>query len=208
MSSLQINSIGRTIKGYRERRKLGQSEVAGQAGISVSMLSQIENGRVSPSIDTLLRVCTAVGLEPMELFRHVAPLRPVRIMRREQRLRTDSKGALYEQLVASPDTGYPAELFLLEVEVGRKVGLGGMGHEGVELGYVLEGEAEMTVGGEQHCVREGDSLSFSAHLPHSLKNDSGRTFRAIWTVIPPHKDYLELEMEKGDSQPLPDKASR
>lgn len=197
---MAVAEIGRVVRTYRERRRFGQSEVAGTAGISVSMLSQIEHGKVSPSLDTLLRVCMAVGLEPVDLFRLALPSRPFRIHRQGKRLSTGGDGINYEQLVASPDAGYPAEMFLLEVEAGKKVGLGGRGHEGVELGYVLDGHGILEVGGETHRIEHGDSVSFSAHLPHSLRNSGGHVFRAIWTVIPPHKDYLRMEETTSQSK--------
>ena len=181
--------LGNILKVYREKTRKNQSEVASRAGISISMLSQIERGVVSPSIDTLVGVCNALGLDIADLFRRITPDAPVRLHRPGQRLGTRHDGVLFEQLAVSSHTNFPAELLLLEVKPGRRVGLGN-GHEGIEMGYVLEGKAVLTVEGTEHPLGKGDSVSFDASLPHGLANGGKKTFRAVWTALPPHKDYL------------------
>ena len=173
-----------------------QADIAHAAGISVSMLSQIERGVVSPSIDTLFSVCEALELEISEVFRHVSSYKPVRVHKNGTRLCTESRGILYEQLVTSLDSSYPAEMFLLHVRPGRQVGLSGRGHEGIEMGYVLKGSAELVVEGAGYCLTKGDSVSYSAHLPHVLKNTGDTVFRAVWSVQPPHTDYLEMDKDR------------
>jgi transcriptional regulator with XRE-family HTH domain len=186
-----ISVIGNILKLYREKTGKNQGKIAKDAGISISMLSQIERGVVSPSIDTLFNVCNALGLDIAELFRRITPDSPVRVQENGQRLSTDHGGIIFEQLAVSVRTNLPAELLLLEVKPGKRIGLSGKGHEGVEMGYVLEGAAVLTVEGKDHQLNKGDSVSFDASLPHSLANGLQKTFRAIWTALPPHKDYLE-----------------
>jgi len=196
MSEVKLKSslveIGRILKLFREKTGRLQAPVAESAGISVSMLSQIERGAVSPSIETLLGVCGALGLDVSELFRRLSPQAPVRVTSPRNRIRTEEKGIRYEQLVTSPDPSHPGEMFLLEVEAGTSVGLEGGGHEGVEMGYVLKGRALLTVDGTAYELREGDSVTFASHLPHKLENAGNGLFRAVWTVSPPHKDFLNI----------------
>jgi len=184
--------IGNMLRMIRERTGRNQSEVAAKAGISGSMLSQIERGAVSPSIDTLFAVCSALDLDIAELFRRLSPAKPVRVVSRANRLRTSSgAGIRYEQLVASAASTHPAEMILLEVEAGRQAGISGRGHEGVEMGSVLEGRALLTVDGTEYQIAEGDSVSFSCLLPHRLVNAGPGVFRAVWAILPPHRDYLD-----------------
>jgi transcriptional regulator with XRE-family HTH domain len=182
--------IGTILKRYREKLRKNQGEIAAGAGISISMLSQIERGVVSPSIDTLCGVCAALGIEISELFRRIAPETPVRLKRAGERLSTRRDGVLFEQLAVSMQSNLPAELFLLEVIPGKRVGLSGGGHEGVEMGYILEGTATLTIEGKEFSLEKGDSISFNATLPHSLINNGKKGFRALWAALPPHKDYL------------------
>jgi transcriptional regulator with XRE-family HTH domain len=183
--------IGTILKRYREKMNKNQGEIAAQAGISISMLSQIERGVVSPSIDTLCGVCTALGLELSELFRRIAPDATIRVKREGERLNSRHHGILFEQLAISVQSNFPAELLLLEVMPGKRIGLSEGGHEGVEMGYVLEGSAVLTVEGKEFAIGRGDSVSFNANLPHSLFNGGNEKFKALWAALPPHKDYLE-----------------
>lgn len=187
-----IHQLGTILRIVREKLNKKQGDIAVDADISISMLSQIERGRVSPSIDTLMAVCNALNLDTAELFRRLVPGRQVRIYQKGKRLSTAKAGVKYEQLITSAESNYPAEMFLLEVAPGRQVGLSQKGHEGVELGYVLEGTAIMMIGNENHPLSEGDSISFNAHVPHILTNTGDGVFRAVWTVVPPHKDYFEI----------------
>jgi transcriptional regulator with XRE-family HTH domain len=184
--------IGKALRAYREKTGRYQSEVAREAGISTSMLSQIERAAVSPSIETLMAVCGALEVDMADLFRRLSPQTPVRIVSPAHRLRTEERGVRYEQLISSSDTAFPAEMFMLEVEPGKQIGLSGQGHEGVEMGLVLEGRARLNVDGVEHELNEGDSVCFSCHLPHTLRNIAGVNFQAVWTTLPPHTDYLKV----------------
>lgn len=185
--------IGRILRTFREKTGRNIAAVASGAHISTSMLSQIERGVVAPSIDTLFLVCQTLGLDIADLFNRLSQRTPIRINHVGQRLTTQGDGARYEQLVSSIDNSHPAEMFLLELPPKHQVGLSGKGHEGVEMGYVLAGSAVLTVDNESHRIHKGDSISFMSQLPHSLINDGAGAFRAVWTVLPPHKDFLGSE---------------
>lgn len=186
-----ISGLGRILKAYREKTGRSQGDVASKAGISVSMLSQIERGMVAPSIETLMTVCSVLGLEVSQLFRLAGGgERPVRIHHPGERLRNETDGVCYEQLMTSTGGNWPSEMFLLEVSPGSGTSFRGGGHEGVEMGYVLAGEAVLTVGAAEYAVRKGDSIYFSSHLPHQLRNRGRGIFRAVWSLSPPHVDYL------------------
>jgi transcriptional regulator with XRE-family HTH domain len=193
-----IPQIGRILRLYREKRGQNLSDVAERAGISVSMLSQIERGRVSPSIDTLLRVCDALNFDVVDLFRRISRRKDVLIMHRGERLRTGGHGVIYEQLITSPESTFPAELFLLQVAPGADSGLSPGSHEGIEIGYVLQGSAVLAVGGKEYSLSDGDSFSFYSQAPHKLTNTEERGFVAVWGAIPPHTDYLELDQIEAE----------
>jgi transcriptional regulator with XRE-family HTH domain len=187
-----VPQIGRILKVYREKTGKNQGDIAEKAGISVSMLSQIERGMVSPSIETLVAVCGVLDLDPSELFKKISSNPPVRIHHRGERLRNELPGVKYEQLMTSQHPACQAELFLIEVEPGRNTSFSGGGHEGVEMGYVVSGDAVLTVDAREYRVSEGDSIYFNAQLPHQLANRGARVFRAVWSISPPHVDFLGM----------------
>ncbi len=179
------------MKTYREKTGRNQGDVASKAGISVSMLSQIERGMVAPSIETLMMVCSVLDLDVSHLFRMIAANEhPVRIHHSGERLRNEVGGVQYEQLMTSTLGSWQAELFLLEVAPGSSTSFSGGGHEGIEMGYVLDGEGVLTVDAADYPICKGDSIHFSSHLPHQLRNGGRKAFRAVWSISPPHVDYL------------------
>lgn len=187
------NQIGIILKTFREKSGQNQAFIAKKAGISTSMLSQIERSAVSPSIETLYEVCNALGMDIASLFSRLSDKDKVSIYQNKKRLTIRRHGVYYEQLMINNEGAYHAEMFLLEIEPDKEAGFSNKGHEGVEMGYVLSGTATLTMNEKAYQVKSGDSLRFSSTLPHKLKNTGTVLFRAIWNSLPPHKDYLEIE---------------
>lgn len=184
--------IGKILRTYREKTGKNQTSIAEQAGISPSMLSQIERGSVSPSIETLLDVCRALGLDSAELFSRISSGRAPTVYRAGERLTTSRDGVRYEQLAILHDSPVSAEMSLVELHPGHRVGPSDRGHEGAEMGYVLQGNVIVEFGDESLELSEGDSISFSSRIPHRLFNPGPTEFKAIWYVSPPHQDYLSV----------------
>ena len=187
-----LPELGSILRRFREKSGRNLETVARSAAISISMLSQIERGVVSPSIDTLFMVCRALDVDMAELFGRLSPTAPVRIHKPHERLTLQGQGVHYEQLMTSQRSAFPVELFLLEVEPGCATEMSGGGHEGAEMGYVLTGSATLTVGTVDYPVIEGESIYFDAHLPHRLENTGRKRFKAVWSISPPHVDYLKI----------------
>jgi len=82
-----LPELGKIVRVFREKSNRNLGTVARAAGISISMLSQIERGMVSPSIDTLCMVCRALDLDVAELFRRLSREEPVRVHRQGERLK-------------------------------------------------------------------------------------------------------------------------
>jgi len=186
-----VPKLGQLLKLFREKTGRNQGDIAQKAGISISMLSQIERGLVSPSIDTLVMVCHALNLDPADLFKMLSTDRPVRIHHYGERLTMSNNGIRYEQLMTSSQGPAQLELFLLEVEPGCRTMLSNEGHEGTEIGYILKGNAVLCVDGEEYEVQENDSILFNSHLPHQLHNKGNEIFKSVWSISPPHVDYLK-----------------
>jgi transcriptional regulator with XRE-family HTH domain len=186
-----LPDLGRTLRLFREKSGRNLEAVAKGAGISISMLSQIERGVVSPSIDTLFMVCDALKVEMADLFGRLSPDSPVRVHKGGERLTMKNGGVRYEQLMISRRSAFPAEMVLIEVEKECATAMSGGGHEGSEMAYVLSGSARLSIGTQEYTVAEGDSICFDARLPHQLQNIGRKTFRAVWSISPPHVDYLK-----------------
>lgn len=56
--------IGRVLREARERAGVTQQDVALRARMDRAYLSEVENGKRSLSVDRLLRICRAIGVQP------------------------------------------------------------------------------------------------------------------------------------------------
>jgi transcriptional regulator with XRE-family HTH domain len=179
-------NFGEKIREVRERRSLTLREVAEKAGVSESLVSQIERNRVSPAIDTLLALADALDLDLEYLFSDYRRERSVRIMRREERLTFARPGVFYERLAhLEGESREGIEAYTITLEPGAKTGGREYGHPGWELGIVQEGRAELTVGNRSYRLAPGDSASFMADSPHVLANTGIRPLRVFWIITPP-----------------------
>jgi transcriptional regulator with XRE-family HTH domain len=181
--------FGEKIRAVRERRSLTLKEVADRAGVSESLVSQIERNRVSPAIDTLLSLAEALDIDLEYLFSDFRRERAVQIVHVDERATfTRPGGVLYErlaQLDAASQGQDGIEAYYITIDKNGKTGGKEYGHTGWELGVVVEGTAELTVGTKTYRLNPGDSASFRSDAPHVLANAGEGKLKVFWIITPP-----------------------
>ena len=178
--------FGEKIRAVREKKHLTLKMVAQQAGVSESLVSQIERNRVSPAIDTLLSLATVLDINLEYLFEEYNRRRPVSIIRGEERRVLHEDDVRYEE-IARPmeeDGGHSIESYLLTIPAGSRTHRGSYGHLGRELGYILQGSARLHYENRTYDLAAGDSVNFSAEVPHTLENTGTTPLSAVWVVSP------------------------
>jgi len=181
----QKYQFGGKIRAIRERRSLTLKDVAEKAGVSESLVSQIERNKISPAIDTLLALADALEIDFEYLFSDLKMERSVKIVRKDERPAYQIKcGIMYERLAQVEEQG-GIEAYIINIEAGAKTGNAEYGHHGWELGIVESGQMELTAGNHVYTCRQGDSISFRADTPHILSNPGKKTLRVFWVISPP-----------------------
>ncbi len=185
--------LGPLLRAIRNSRHLTIKEVALKAGVSSSLLSQIERNRISPSLDTLLQLLEVYGVPPNKFFKDYETMTRVEIVKKDQRKIYQRKGFKYETLCGESQAkgSHSFNAFFLELEPGQKRGDTDDGHLGRELGIVISGSAQLIYGGETYDIQKGDTLSFFSQIPHVIKNNGDDLFQAYWIVTPADgEDYF------------------
>ncbi len=179
--------FGEKLRLVRERKKLTMREVAERAGVSESMVSQIERNKVSPALDTLLSLVDVLEIDIEYLFADYKRERSVNLVRRADRERVVTKSAVYERLshIGEADEPHGIEAYILEIPPGGERGSSEYGHPGKELGVVIQGEAEFSIGSKAYALSEGDSISFRSDSPHVIRNSGKGPLKAFWIITPP-----------------------
>lgn len=178
---------GEELRAARDSRGLTLREVAGRAGVSESLVSQIERNRVSPALDTLLRLAEVVQLDLAGLFSGLQRRRRLQLVRAEERTEVRVGDALYSLLSGTAGNGHGPALgaYRLELPPGGTQGDNSRGHLGRELGIIISGSGELEYQGERFTLGPGDSVSFAADVPHRLVNTGTEPLAAYWVTTPP-----------------------
>jgi quercetin dioxygenase-like cupin family protein/DNA-binding XRE family transcriptional regulator len=186
-SALELR-VGTRLRHARLLNHLRLKDVAEGAKCSESMLSKIENDRAVPSLTTLHRLCKTLNLSVSALLNQDL-VAPCTILRRGERAvigrasGSGSEGVKAEVLIPSAD-GRLLEGFVVIIEPGGHTA-GVLQHKGEEVGYVIEGQLELTISDEVHLLNVGDSFYFPSDLPHAYRNPGRTPMRAIWINTPP-----------------------
>ncbi|MDB5874113.1 MAG: transcriptional regulator [Ramlibacter sp.] len=175
-------AVGGSIRGTRKLKGLKLREMADQIGCSESLLSKIENGRISPSLAVLGKIAKCLQISVAELFSPDESQKIVFQAGSRQVLSLHGAGSSVERLVP-PDGDHLLEgnLHTLQPGAGSRAMLS---HEGEEVGYVIEGEFELTVGQQVFTLGAGDSFTFRSEARHAYRNPGKVAARIIWVSTP------------------------
>ncbi len=162
--------VGATLKNQRQQQRLTIQDIAALSGISRGMLSRIENGQAMPSLDTLARVCQAMGVSLANLFkdydlpegvaRHVPAGRGMTVVRRGTK-----RGHTYELLSYDQGPQKLFEPFLITLDDESEV-FPRFQHPGIEFIYMLKGRLEYRHGKKLCLLKPGDAFTFQGDIPH------------------------------------------
>jgi len=164
-------AIGRQVRELRKRQRLTGADLAAQTGLSVGMLSKIENGVISPSLNTISALAHALRVPLVQLFSgyeeergcmHVKAGEGVEIERAGTRA-----GHQYSLLghIGSNNSGVVVEPYLITLD-STSDRFPAFQHEGIEMLYMLEGRVNYRHGEQIYELEPGDSLLFDSDAPH------------------------------------------
>ncbi|PLX93290.1 MAG: XRE family transcriptional regulator [Desulfuromonas sp.] len=178
--------IGKKLKSSRLKRDRTIQELSEMSSVSSNMISRIERGLTTPSVEILMKLADALDLS-LSYFVEEAEKGGTVIHtpagRGEPLFFFEDKHQISSLTQGLRDPGF--SVFVDVLEQGCDSGEGGMVHTGEEFATVLEGGIEFIIDGQSYSLGPGDSLGFKATLPHRWKNIySGRT-RVLWVVSPP-----------------------
>src|SRR3954449_4070745 len=164
--------IGPRVKALREAMDLSLRDLSERSGVSAPMLSQVERGETSPTLQVAARIARGLELRLSQLLR-LDEEGAVSIVRREERRRERRDGHAYE-ILTPPLPGQRAEVTQHTLAPGSRTGAAGDPpiHEpgSRETVLVTSGAVTFSCDGAEHDLREGDAVTFDADLPHHFVN--------------------------------------
>lgn len=169
----ELPNVGRLIRALRQQRGISLRDLADGCGLSRTAISLIERGVSSPTVASLHRLATALGVPISFFFQPQEEQREVIVTRAHGRRHMGTAGLRLESL-GSGLKDQTIEPFVVTLEPGRDSGATPIVHPGHELVYCLEGVVEYRVAGESYRLTAGDALLFEARLHHGWRNPGDR----------------------------------
>ena len=168
-------AIGRQVRELRKRQRMTGSDLAAHTGLSVGMLSKIENGVISPSLNTLQTLANAMRVPLVQLFSGYEEPRGAMHVKAGQGVEIERAGTRaghqYNLLghIGSNNSGVVVEPYLITLD-NQSDRFPTFQHEGMEMLYMLEGVVDYRHGDQVYRMEPGDSLLFDSDAPHGPEN--------------------------------------
>ena len=173
-SGLAGGGLGPRIRMLREAMHLSLRDLAERSGVSAPMLSQVERGDTSPTLQIAARIAAGLELRLSQLLR-LDEDGAVSIVRRAERRKGPARGRGHSYEVLTPPLpGQRAELSRHTLEAGAVTGGAGdppMHEPGSrETALVERGTVVLVCDRERHELAAGDCVTFDSDLPHHFEN--------------------------------------
>jgi transcriptional regulator with XRE-family HTH domain len=175
MSEDLILLLGDKIKTKRQAKNITLEQLAGKAGVSKGLISQIENNRTVPSLPVLFNIIHSLDEDLKTFFVDMhdeVNNRRVMIIRKGEEkpfTKEAAKGLDYKRILTRSIATQALDLALLTLAKGaarKKM----IRTDAFECKFVLKGKIEYQVDQEYFVLQAGDTIFFDGRSPHRLKN--------------------------------------
>jgi transcriptional regulator with XRE-family HTH domain len=157
--------IGRRIRKLRDQKNLTLRDLSMTSGVSVSMLSKIENSQTFPPISTYARIAAALDVPIGEVITDADHRETISIVRSNERP-VITRGSYAGSPLAFRKDNKKMEPFLFSYPFTEDFPHLYQ-HETEEMIFVLAGRMEFKYGEKKVVLRKGDCAYFSGHVPHA-----------------------------------------
>ena len=177
-------NVGQKIREFRRSKDLSLKQVAEAAGVSQSLVSQIENGRVDPSLSTLRKIAATLGVPVFYLIAERV-VEDASLVPREKRRHVKFPGGGLEYEIIHSELTKKMGIMIGTIQPGGMTAEEPLSHDGEECLVVLKGALRVEFQNSQMGLKEGDSLYFDSSAPHRLVNPNKRTCQFYLIITPP-----------------------
>ena len=184
-STTEPPRVGDTLAALRQARSLSLDELSRKAGVSKSMLSQIERAQANPTVAVVWRLANALGVPMGDLLggaaRPAEPAVTVVPVHATPSLRNPD-GSCELRILGPIDLAGQFEWYALSLQPGGA--LESQAHESGTREHltVLSGAIEVDAGGEKQRLKNGETARYAVDRPHAIRN-TGKTAASAWLVV-------------------------
>lgn len=180
-------NLGIRIRELRRDSGLTLEQLSNKSGIALASLSRIENGKMTGTIQSHMKICKALGISLPRLYSGLEEERK-EIDVQKEKLRADvfiHKQKTSSELLTSNVLSKKMMPVIIKIQPN-----GFTDKEENKINteifiYILDGDIDAEIGGETHKLAKGDTLYFNASYPHQLRNTGNSEARCLCITSPP-----------------------
>lgn len=178
-------NIGKKIQAIRTGKKMSVRRLAQQSGLTASMISQIENGAVNPSITTLRSVSAALEVPLYHFFKEDGDSAVVVTPDSRKTLGSKAEPSVIYELL-TPNTRGDIEFCMMIIPPKSYSNPETNSHAGEEVAFFYSGEeVVLQIDGISHTLHREDSIRIPGGAMHHWYNPTDETAQVIFAVTPP-----------------------
>lgn len=172
-------ALGNVLRRLRESRQLSVRTLAARAGFSPSFISQVENGQTSPSLASLERIATSLGVGLRDLFAETEGAGAGVVGSVGRPAMTGEWSRARVESLTTPGEGPRLEAIMVQVRSGGASAKRPHPAPAPRFAMVWEGEVVLRLGDAEHRLRRGDAVTIPAGALHRWKNREDRDARIV-----------------------------
>jgi len=177
---IRILSLGQSIREIRRKQDRSIEEVARQVGITKSHLSQIERGKVNPSVNKLWSLADALGTAVADLLNSVSEKKRTCLSSVKAKFISDGVKCFSLHPPSRKDFEFTYVEYVTGSSGGKQLGK----HGGIEYLLVVDGTIKFTLGEREYVLHKDHSIKFWGNIPHGAINIGKKKARTIYMIFP------------------------
>ncbi|PZS38496.1 MAG: MerR family transcriptional regulator [Pseudonocardiales bacterium] len=174
---------GHLLRELREESGLTLRELSEKTGLSTSLISQLERGVTSPSLQSIRLLAEALEVSIFQLL--AADNRGYSYVPADRRRKLVMQHGEISYELLSPDTKRRLEVWLGTLSPGVTSGDEPSVHPSEEFILVLSGQMEIEISGQRQTLGPGDAIQYDGSQPHMIWNHTDEPLRFISALTPP-----------------------
>ncbi|MDX2154267.1 MAG: XRE family transcriptional regulator [Bryobacteraceae bacterium] len=187
---LSSYELGRKLRQLRLRKKIALVDLGKHTGLSASMLSQLENGKLIPTLPTLARIAMVFDVGIDHFFSDRKKRSLFSIIRAGERMRFPERAdspvpQFFFECLAFSAQDKSLQAYLAEFPRREPDEIVAHFHDGAEFLFVVEGQLAIRYGDEEHVLKAGDSVYFDSAEAHGYRGVGKGLAKALVVTTPP-----------------------
>lgn len=175
--------VGAAIRRLRDSQRLSVRTLAHKCGFSASFISQVELNQASPSLASLERIASGLGVTLGQFFMTTESVEPAPIRASNRPMLQSEWSRAQIESLSHPGTGSKLEVLLITLRSGGSSGGRVHARETELFTIVLAGAVQLHLKETVQVLRRGDAITIPPGTPHRWENTGAKDVQLL-KVIP------------------------